>query len=129
MVNCSQRYIRSIAEEIWEQAGTDADSFLTALKTCRSGKWKQTSTGFLVQSSSGAGYSTSFHIPMSVNDPSGLTPVALQEIFQNIIENYRLVVAGGLDEGTAGNQPFLDALLAYFPTIKGRTNNWMDLSS
>ena len=128
MAQFSQRYIRSIIEEVWEQAGDAADSFLDALKICRSGKWQQTSTGFLVQSSSGAGYSTSFHIPMSPSDPNGMTPATLQELFQHVIENYRLVKASGLDEGTAGNQPFLDALLDYFPTIKGKTNNWMFLN-
>lgn len=122
----TQRYIRSIIEEIWEQAQAGASAFLDALKAGRSGHWQKTSSGWLVQSSSGAGYSTNFHIPSTTDDPSGITPPALQELFQHIIENYRLVVANGLTEGEAsqGNPAFLTALLALFPTIKGVQNNW-----
>lgn len=82
----------------------------------------------MVESSSGAGYTTSFHIPNNPSDPSTVTPVSLQEMFQNIIEAYRIVVASGLAEGDAGDQNFLNSLLSLFPTIKGTTNNWMYLT-
>ena len=127
----SQRYIRSIIEEIWEQAPETADSFLEALKACRRGKWEKTSTGWLVSSSSGVGHSTSFHIPMSPSDSSAITPVILQEVIQNIIENYRIVKASGIAEDVGGSfddSAFGAALVSLFPTLGPPANNWMYLA-
>lgn len=130
MANFSQRFIRSIIEEVWEQAGEADTAFLDLLKAGRSGYWRKTSSGWQVTASSGAGYSTSFHIPDNPSDPQQMTPASLQDLFQNIIENYRIVVADGLSEGgdAAGNPQFLAAILALFPTIKGTTNNFMYLN-
>ena len=130
MARVSQRYIRSIIEELWEQAPETADSFLATLKACRAGKWSKTSDGWLVQSSSGAGYSTSFHIPMSASDAT-VTPQILQEVIQNIIENYRVVLASGIKEDEGGafdNSAFGAALVSLFPTLGPGTNNWMYLA-
>lgn len=131
MAQFSQRFIRSVIRLIWNQAKDGSQSFLDALNVCQSGQWEKTSSGFTVQSSSGAGYSTSFHIPSSSDDPTGLTPQALQELFEHILENYAKVVAAGVVEeenGDATKSAFVAALWRYFPTIKGRTNNWMYLA-
>lgn len=128
----SQRFIRSVIRQIWNQARDGANTFLAALNECQSGQWEKVSTGFTVQSSSGAGYATSFHIPSTQDDPTGLTPQALQELFEHILENYALVIAAGTPEdenGDAVNSVFFAALCAKFPTIKGRQNNWAYLTT
>jgi hypothetical protein len=131
MASFSQRFIRSVIRLVWNQAIKGADTFLEGLNTCQSGQWKNVGTGWTVQSSSGAGYATSFHIPMTTDDPVALTPSALQELFEHILEIYGLVRKNGFVEeadGDASASVFIAAMWSYFPTIKGRTNNWMYLS-
>lgn len=127
----SQRFIRSVIRLVWNQAKDGASGFLDALNTCQSGQWQNVGTGWTVQSSSGAGYATSFHIPTSTDDPIALTPSALQELFEHILEIYGLVLRNGLkeeDSGDATASAFVAAMWAYFPTIKGTTNNFMYLT-
>lgn len=131
MASFSQRFIRSVIRLVWNQASDGASSFLDALNTCQSGQWKNVGTGWTVQSSSGAGYATSFHIPMTTDDPVALTPAALQELFEHILEIYGLVKRNGVAEENGGDataSAFVAAMQAYFPTIKGTTNNWMYLT-
>jgi hypothetical protein len=126
----SQRFIRSVIRLVWNQANDGANTFLEALNLGQSGQWKNVGSGWTVQSSSGAGYSTSFHIPTTADDAS-LTPQALQELFEEILENYTAVIAAGIPEdqgGDASAAAFCAALWAKFPTIKGATNNWMYLT-
>ena len=127
MAAFSQRFIRSVIRQIWNQARDGADTFLEALNAAQSGYWQQTATGYTVQSSSGAGYSTSFHIAANPSDVSGATPKDFQELCEQILENYSLVIAAGTPEdetGDATNSKFFAALCAYFPTIKGYQNNF-----
>ena len=127
----SQRFIRSVIRQIWNQARDGSNTFLDALNAAQAGHWEKVSTGFTVQSSSGAGYSTSFHIAASAEDVNNLTPQAMQEMCEQILENYKIVIDNGTPEdesGDAVNSPFFAALCALFPTIKGRTNNWMYLN-
>lgn len=131
MAAFSQRFIRSVIRQIWNQARDGANTFLEALNAAQSGHWEKVSTGFTVTSSSGAGYSTSFHIAGTPDDVNQLTPQAMQELCEQILENYAKVIAAGTPEdndGDAVNSKFCAALWAYFPTIKGRTNNWMYLN-
>jgi len=130
-VRFSQRFIRSVIRLVWNQAKKGANTFLEALNTCQSGQWENVGTGWTVQSSSGAGYATSFHIPASSDDPVGLTPAALQELFEILLEAYAAVVATGAreeEDGDAINSAFVAAMWARFPTIKGFTNNFMFLT-
>lgn len=124
----SQRFIRSVIETIWEQAPIGGSTFLDALKACRAGNWTKVATGWLVQSSSGAGYHTAFHIPSSPNDPNNVTPSALQEMFQLIIEKYRVVKNDwGINEdndGTFDDSAFGKAISRLFPTIKGSQQDY-----
>ncbi|HXS68305.1 MAG TPA: hypothetical protein VN761_05645 [Candidatus Polarisedimenticolia bacterium] len=127
----SQRFIRSVIRLVWNQAKKGADTFLEALNTGQSGQWENVGTGWTVQSSSGAGYATSFHIPMSADDPIGLTPSALQELFEILLEAYAAVKAAGTveeEDGDAIASAFVAAMWARFPTIKGFTNNYMYLT-
>ena len=127
----SQRFIRSVIRLVWNQAKKGADTFLEALNTCQSGQWENVGTGWTVQSSSGAGYATSFHIPATPDDPVGLTPAALQELFEMLLEAYAAVKAAGIkeeDDGDATASAFVAAMWGRFPTIKGFTNNWMYLT-
>lgn len=129
MARFSQRFIRSVVRLVWNQAEAGANSFRDALNACQSGQWTYVGTGWTVQSSSGAGYSTSFHIPQDPNDPVAMTPAALQELFENLLEVYALVVSEGTNEDVgdidAMNSVFVAQMWAHFPTIKGTTNNWM----
>ena len=131
MAQFSQRFARSVVRLIWNQAKDGASTFLEALNACQAGQWQQTSTGWTVQSSSGAGYSTSFHIPSSPQDPNQLTPSALQELFELLLEMYAIVVGNGVAEeesGDATQSKFVAAIGALLPTIKGYTNNFMFLN-
>jgi hypothetical protein len=128
----SQRFIRSVIRLIWNQAPAGADTFLEALNICQTGQWKNVGTGWTVQSSSGAGYATSFHIPSSPGDPNNITPQSLQELFEQILEYYGQVAAAGIKEDQdcdATQSTFVAALWANFPTLKGTTNNWMYLNA
>jgi len=128
----SQRFIRSVIRQVWNQTKTGANTFREALNAGQSGHWEKVSTGYTVQSSSGAGYSTSFHIAATSDDANGKTPEDFQTLFEHILENYSAVVAkGGAEEAgdiDAMDSAFVRALWAYFPTIKGHTNNWMYLA-
>lgn len=131
MARYSQRFIRSVIRQVWNQAKAGADTFLEALNACQSGHWEKVGTGWTVQSSSGAGYSTSFHIPSSPDDPVAITPQSLQEMFEQILEIYALVKANGVAEeqdGDATASQFVAAMWQYFPTLKGTTNNFMYLT-
>lgn len=121
MAHFPQQRIRSIIYAIWQACPNGANSFLDAINAGHAGKWERVQTGFQLQSTSGAGYAQSFHIPSSTSDPMNVTDVALQDTFFAIIEAYQSVVRCGLQEGDAGNQEFLDALMQHFPTIKGFT--------
>ena len=124
MAHFSQQRIRSIIFAIWEACPNGATTFWEALTACHAGKWDRNQTGFQLQSTSGAGYAQSFHVPMSTSDPSNITDATLQDTFFAIIEAYQTVQSNGLSEGDAGNPAFLAALMAQFPTIKGYTNNF-----
>ena len=127
MAAFSQRFIRSVIRQIWNQARDGANTFLEALNTAQAGYWQPTATGYTVQSSSGAGYSTSFHIAASPQDAQGATPKDFQELCEQILENYAQVIAAGTPEDESGdaiNSKFFAALCAYFPTIKGYQNNF-----
>ena len=55
----------------------------------------------------------------------------LQDVLQNIIENYRIVKATGIvedDDGNFDNSAFGAALSSMFPTLGAPTNNWMYLT-
>ncbi len=123
----TQRFIRSIIEEVWNQTPDGNGQFYNALVTGRSGNWSKTSTGWQVESSAGAGYHTSFHIPSSPADTNNLTPARLQDLFQQLVEYYRVVVSNGTQEDNnvdAGSSPFVAAMQALFPTIKGITQDY-----
>jgi hypothetical protein len=95
---------------------------------CQTGQWTNVGTGWTVQSSTGAGYSTSFHIASSPSDPNNLNPAAFQELFEIILEGYSQVKANGVNEDDsedAMNSIFVGALWACFPTIKGYSDNFM----
>lgn len=131
MAQFSQRFIRSVIRQIWNQARNGANTFLEALNNCQSGYWQQVATGYTVQSSSGAGYSTSFHIAGTPDDVSGATPKDFQELCELILERYSQVIAGGTSEDEAGdavNSKFFAALCCFFPTIKGQRTNWSYLN-
>ena len=131
MAAFSQRFIRSVIRQIWNQARDGSSTFLDALNAAQSGYWQQTASGYTVQSSSGAGYSTSFHIAASAQDVSGATPKDFQELCEQILENYSAVLAAGTPEDEAGDatqSKFFAALCAYFPTIKGARTNWSYLN-
>ena len=128
MAQFSQRFIRSVIRQVWNQAPAGGATFLEALNTCQSGHWENVGTGWTVQSSSGAGYATSFHIPSGPGDPSNITPQSFQELFELILEGYALVIKNGTAEDDAADatqSAFVAALWALFPTIKGTTNNFM----
>jgi hypothetical protein len=127
----SQRFIRSVIRLVWNQAQDGASTFLDALNVCQSGQWEKTGTGWTVQSSSGAGYSTTFHIPTSDSDPSNITPQSLQELFEQILEYYQKLIDIGVAEdagGDATQSNFVKQLWRYFPTVKGWTNNFTYLA-
>lgn len=128
MAQFSQRFIRSVIRQVWNQAKAGANTFREALNAGQTGHWEKVATGYTVQSSSGAGYSTSFHIAASAEDANGKTPEDFQTLFEHILENYKLVKDGGTleEEGDidADDSQFVAKLRAYFPTIKGAQNNW-----
>ncbi len=132
MAQFSQRFIRSVIRQLWNQAKAGANTFRDALNAAQSGHWEKVSTGFTVTNSSGAGYSTSFHIAASSDDVNNLTPQAMQELCENILENYAQVVAGGTQEEAgdidAMDSVFVQKLWEFFPTIKGARNNWSYLN-
>lgn len=145
MARFSQRFVRSVIRLVWNQAGPGANTFREALNTGQSGQWQYVGTGWQVQSSSGAGYTTTFHVPSDPNDPTAMTPAILQELFEQLLEVYSLVSTQGAasttgapnvaGEGIAEDQAddamssvFVAAMWSYFPTIKGTTNNWMYLT-
>ena len=132
MAQFSQRFVRSVIRQLWNQARDGANTFLEALNAAQSGHWEKVSTGFTVQASSGAGYSTSFHIAATADDVNNLTPAAMQELCEHILENYQKVIDGGTPEDNGGDataSKFCAALWALFPTIKGAHNNWMYLNA
>jgi hypothetical protein len=88
----SQRFIRSVIRQVWNQAPAGGDTFYNALEAGATGYWEKVETGWQVQTSSGTGYSTSFHIASSPNDPNQITPAALQELFELILEKYKVVL-------------------------------------
>lgn len=118
----SQIYIRSVIEELWLQSSDEADSFYNTLISVRRGKWQQNAAGWMVESTSGAGYSTTFHIPASSED-SAPTPLAMQELLQELVEAYRLTKAAGKTESDP-NDAFMIYMQGFFPTIKAITNDW-----
>jgi hypothetical protein len=125
----SQRFIRSVIRQLWNQSKAGANTFREALNAAQSGHWEKVATGFTVVNSSGAGYSTSFHIAASPDDVNNLTPQAMQELCEHILENYaQVATAGTAEEGTdidAMDSKFVQALWNYFPTIKiPPRNNW-----
>jgi hypothetical protein len=128
-VQFSSRFIRSVIRQVWNQAPNGAQTFYQALEAGASGYWEQVGTGWQVQSSSGAGYQTSFHIASSPYDPNQVTPKDFQELFELILEKYQIVyqVFGVKeDEGTDFmNSVFCKELCHHhFPIIKGYTNNF-----
>lgn len=54
------------------------------------------------------------HIPVSPQDRNRITPMALEEMWQEIIETYRVVAAS---YGATEDQGFLDTLLAEFEGV------------
>jgi hypothetical protein len=107
---------------LWNQAPAQSVTFLQALNAAQQGQWTFNASGYTVQSSSGAGYSTSFHIPMGGD--TAVSPQAMQETIENILENYSQVIASGIAEdlpADASVSKFVAALVTYFPTIKGYT--------
>ena len=133
MAQYSQRFIRSVIRQVWNQAPVGAFTFREALNAGQSGYWEQVATGWTVSSSSGAGYSTSFHIAAGPNDTAGMTPTDWQELFERILEYYALVIAAGIaEDGVAAGEnidamdsQFVAALWRYFPTVKGYADNFM----
>jgi hypothetical protein len=124
----SQRFIRSVIRQVWNQAPNGAQTFYQALEAGASGYWEQVQTGWQVQSSAGAGYQTSFHIASSPSDPNQMTPALFQELFEIILEKYKVVLMDWKtpeDEGTDFiNSVFCHKLCHLFPTIKGYTPNF-----
>jgi hypothetical protein len=121
----AQRRIRSIIFAVWQAASDEADSFWNALLACHAGKWQRNQNGFVLQGSSGSGFSQSFHVPMSNADPSNINDANLQDTFYLIIEKYQQVAACGLSENGATSDAFLKALLDQFPTITGYVPDFM----
>jgi hypothetical protein len=125
----SQRFVRSVIRQTWNSAKEGAGTFREALNAGQSGYWTQNSAGWTVQSSSGAGYSTTFHIS---GDTEGATPRDFQELFERLLELYAIVAAGGTAEEDgnidAMDSAFVAAMWALCPTIKGFTNNFMFLT-
>lgn len=125
----SQRFIRSIIRQVWNQAPSGGDTFKKALEAGCTGYWEKNETGWQVQASTGAGYSTSFHIATSGMDPNQLTPTVLQEIFELILDKYKIVfVDFNIPEDLNADfmsSNFCHKLCHYhFPTIKGFTPNF-----
>lgn len=128
MAQFSQRFIRSVIWAVWDQAANGASTFYDAINALKIGQWSNVGTGWTVQSSSGAGYSTTFHLPSNPNDPNQNSPAAMQELCQQIQEYYALVVQNGTNEddsAPAHSSVFVAALCAYFPTVKGYVDNFM----
>jgi hypothetical protein len=114
--------LRQVFDSVQNAEGAQA-GFNDALKAAAFGQLCITKSGRLLEISSGNGHMSKFSLPPT---QTGLTPVAVTELFEEFLTRYDDAVA------ELGGQPtdkqIFDQMMSYFRSIVGYTPNWMYLA-
>ncbi|MDB6022922.1 MAG: hypothetical protein JWQ04_2779 [Pedosphaera sp.] len=114
--------LRQVFDSV-QNAGADQPDFYDALKAAAFGQLCITKSGRLLEISSGNGHMSKFALPET---QTGLTPVAVTELFEEFLTRYDDAVA------ELGGQPtdeqIFQQMMLYLRSITGFTPNWMYLA-
>jgi hypothetical protein len=114
--------LRQVYDSLQGGQGPQPD-FYDALKAVAYGQLAITKSGRLLEVSSGNGHMSKFSLPAA---QTGLTPVAITELFEEFLTRYDDAVADL--GGNPTDEQIFQQMLGYLRSITGYIANWMYLA-